>query len=369
MAINANEIAAYIEKGKNVLITGEAGTGKTAIVTEAVNSLGAKMKYFSAPTLDPFVHLIGIPVPDQINKRLEWFQDETILDVEYMFFDEVNRASDQVINAIFEITQFKTLNGTPLPNLKAVIGALNPVTDDYEGNEELDMAFVDRFDFYLESEVVCDFSYFTRKFGKDMAKVAISLFDSYEKSRTNPKKSTANKIGYLSPRRMEKVVSNYMLFPSADTIRRTLPSDVTLSAATWAQKMGEVMKAEAAKKAQNGSKVTVSGTPKSNPNINGADAVRTVLSELLPDECRKAENYDTVVAAYEFAVNDDMTSGTNNAAAILDMLADALSVSVGVKKFEEWKDIVSDMTPAQKSKMMSRWPATKKMNVETILNG
>jgi poly-D-alanine transfer protein DltD len=51
----------WIQKRKNVALIGSHGVGKTHIVLEAFREHGLNCLYFSAPTMDPWIDLVGIP--------------------------------------------------------------------------------------------------------------------------------------------------------------------------------------------------------------------------------------------------------------------------------------------------------------------
>lgn len=136
-----------LQAGFNVLVEGAHGTGKTSMLLTVCQELHLRVKYFSASTLDPFVDLIGIPVPvaaDDGQRDLLYHRPRNLLDAEVLFFDELNRAHPKVLNAVLEIVQFRSLNGDRLPGLKAVVAACNPVSEKYQ-TLELDAALVDRF--------------------------------------------------------------------------------------------------------------------------------------------------------------------------------------------------------------------------------
>ena len=52
-----------MSEGLNVLLVGNHGVGKSAMVLEEAKRQGLKMKYYSSSTLDPWSDLVGIPVP------------------------------------------------------------------------------------------------------------------------------------------------------------------------------------------------------------------------------------------------------------------------------------------------------------------
>ena len=162
------DLLASAEKGYNTLLIGRHGVGKTAMVEEVTKSLGLKLKYYSASTLDPWADIVGIPVPDQNTKSLDFFRPKDIEDAEFIFFDELNRAHPRVLNAVLEIVQKKSVNGVPLKNLKMVWAAINPPGDDYNV-EDLDPALVDRFHLYFNIKATFNMAYMETKMEKPIA--------------------------------------------------------------------------------------------------------------------------------------------------------------------------------------------------------
>jgi hypothetical protein len=62
-----------------------------------------------------------------------------------LFFDELNRASKDLLQAIFQLALEGTLHDYVLPENSAIIMAMNPATDDYSVLDFADKAFADRF--------------------------------------------------------------------------------------------------------------------------------------------------------------------------------------------------------------------------------
>lgn len=142
----------FLENGMNVLMISKHGVGKTYTVKEECEALGLRMKYYSCATLDPYTDLVGVPMPrkdENGHEHLVMVRPHDVDDAEVIFFDELNRADPKVLNAVFEIIQFGSINGEKLKNLKCCWGAINPPGEGYEV-EDLDPALVDRFDVFIE---------------------------------------------------------------------------------------------------------------------------------------------------------------------------------------------------------------------------
>jgi len=226
--INIDRLRTYAERGRNVLLEGHAGVGKSSAILESFGSL--KYKYFSAPTLDPWIDLVGAPRDVFSEKhgahvltlvRPEWVLDA---DVEIIFFDELNRASPKVLDAVMELIQFKSINGFKFPKLRAVWAAINPADDngDYKV-EELDRALRDRFQVQLRIPYDVDDEYFSKKYPETG-----QVFCSWWRT-LNP--TVKNKV---SPRRLDYLAEAYH---DGDPLGDYLPDDAPVAALRKALKM------------------------------------------------------------------------------------------------------------------------------------
>lgn len=226
--LTVSSLKNYINAGLNVLISGVHGVGKTAKLVEATNSLGLKMKYYSASTLDPYTDLTGIPVPNTENKTVEYFRPHAIDEAEVIFFDEINRADPKTLNTLLEIILNHSINGEPLPKLKAVVAAMNPVTEDYN-TDELDKAIMDRFQIFLSADAEIDTAYFVTRFGDSVGTAAVAWWNEYHTAvkRSQGNAGRGNVVPYLSPRRMEMVVAAYLAISNRQTVADCLPPEIT----------------------------------------------------------------------------------------------------------------------------------------------
>lgn len=195
MSTLTNKLLQYAQNNLNTLIIGALGIGKTTITKMIADSLGYKFKYYSTPTLDPWADLVGIPVPNNDIKSIEFYRPKDLEDAEFVFFDELNRAHPRTLNAVLEIIQFKSINGKKLPNLKMVWAAINPPGGQYQV-EDLDPVLVDRFHVYVEMKSVIDMDYMKTVLQPKTAEALSTWWhtDCDEKQRE-----------FLSPRRIEYI--------------------------------------------------------------------------------------------------------------------------------------------------------------------
>ena len=352
MAINVPQLQGYMGAGFNVLITGEAGTGKTAMLKQAAANLNWNMKYFSAATMDPIIDLIGIPVPDTDKQVMNFYRPEDIEDADVIFVDELNRAPVPVLNSVFELIQFRSVNGRHLPKLKCVVAAINPVTSDYT-TDELDRALTDRFDVFLSSEVEADYQYLKSKFGPAYAKVGVQLFKEYQENYKTDR-SKGNSMGYFSPRRLEKLMEVFQKFPTPETVRAVLPSDVIVPAKAVAVNFNDALRASVEQdKGAAAARAAMAG-------VSSADQVQVQLAKSAAD-LRSRKNVGAYKGAYGWAKDNDPAAAQR----LLSALATALNRNVGPDTIATvWGEAVRDFSPSQVNIMMRGWDRYKIANTK-----
>lgn len=171
MLVNEKKLAFYVERNLNVLFEGERGVGKTSVIYKTFNEANLRVKYFSAPTMDPWTDLVGVPstvVRSDGKEVLRMIPPEDFADDKYdaIFIDELNRAPPKVLDALMELIQFKTINGKPY-NIKMIWAAINPYDEnnnDYNV-EPLDKALKDRFQIHIKFPYNVDESFFKKNHG------------------------------------------------------------------------------------------------------------------------------------------------------------------------------------------------------------
>jgi hypothetical protein len=196
MLVDQKKLDLYVEKNFNVLFEGERGVGKTSIIQKTFEKAGLRVKYFSAPTMDPWTDLVGVPTTvkrDDGQEVLRLIRPEEFVDDNYdvIFIDELNRAKDKVMNALMELIQFKTINGKPY-NIKMIWAAINPHTEDEEYHvEPLDPAVKDRFQIQIKIPYKVDNEFFKKSYGQ-----VGEIFCSWWNNQPEPVKKE------ISPRRL-----------------------------------------------------------------------------------------------------------------------------------------------------------------------
>lgn len=322
------EMKKLIKAEMNVLIMGPSGVGKTYITHEAVASLGLKLKVLNAPTLDPYAHLIGIPVPNDEEKTVDFRRPSDLYETEVIFIDEANRASDPTLNALLEITQFGSINGEKLPNLKCVVAAMNPPTSGYKVNE-IDVALLDRFDAYFDLEPEANRNYFVTKYGADFGRAIVTFWEQYEASRIRQRNSQ-NKIGYLSPRKLERIVDSYVDYGLTSA---SIPPNVAITVTSIRKTFGPFLKKSSPRKAVPTSTNNSKGSPEESRDVRrgGSNAEAYIIHRQKSDE------------SLDFVMNA-IKSGINSA-----KLADS-----------QWNPVYELLGRDRCKKMFDGWNETKK---------
>lgn len=224
--ISKDNLEFFFQNNMNVLLVGEHGIGKTSIVRSFWETKNIKAMYLNGSTLDPWVDLIGIPKEqrDEKGAYLEIVPPKSFRDdeVEAIFLDEINRSTKAVRNAVFELVQFRSINGRKFNNLRFVWAAMNPETEENTYDiEKLDPALKDRFPIHINLDFKCDTDYFTKKYGPDIARHSIAWWNGL------PEKLKRE----VSPRRLDYALETYRkagkeLGPSV--IRLVVPSDANV---------------------------------------------------------------------------------------------------------------------------------------------
>ena len=194
----------WIKNHYNVLFVGKHGVGKTSIIKSAFERAGLRWKYFSASTLDPWVDLVGVPkeIQDENGNYLDLVRPKEFQydEVDAVFFDEFNRSHKKVRNAVMELLQFKSINGKKFNNLKIVWAAINPSDEEGEYDvEKIDPAQEDRFQVKVDVPYKPIESYFSKIYGKENSRAAISWWNELPDQEKNK----------ISPRRLDYAMDIY----------------------------------------------------------------------------------------------------------------------------------------------------------------
>lgn len=328
MAITVAKLSEYMEHGLNIYIHGEAGTGKTQMLQAAAAKLGYSMGYMSAPTLDPYIDLSGIPIAkkDKVLKKkvLQFIRKKDFDEIEVLFVDELPRGELKTLNALFEVVQTRgNINGElAFPKLKAVVAAGNPMTEEYQGQQELDIALLDRFDIYLETSTDADLAYFINIFGKATGKALVSwhkLHDHKEK-------------GYLSPRRLEKIGHTWLKMPNIGTLKDMMPPSGQFDTKLLQKQLQDSIK---------------SAKVQANPNASLVDLLA------FESDADVRSRRDQIIAELPKLSASDI-------AKVTDAVSRSLMKAVQVKTvLANWAPVLEYFSPTDEIQMMSNWAPSR----------
>lgn len=140
-----------IEAGLVPNIIGKHGIGKSSVVAQFAKENGYSFHPFFLGQMSDVGDLLGLPEFDRDSngKALSTnFIHPAKLPKKprsILFFDELNRASKDLLQAIFQLALEGTIHDYTLPEDSAIIMAMNPATDDYSVLDFADKAFADRF--------------------------------------------------------------------------------------------------------------------------------------------------------------------------------------------------------------------------------
>lgn len=150
----SQHISSSIQMGSNIAIFGRRGTGKTEISKEEIKKAGMHEVYINLSVLER-VDMGGYPniMAAANNKKfvdflLPQFYEQMLEGKEGVvaLLDEVDKADPSLWAPLLEFTQFKSINGRKLPQLKAVIMTGNLIS---EGGARPSLPLLDRAEKYL----------------------------------------------------------------------------------------------------------------------------------------------------------------------------------------------------------------------------
>jgi hypothetical protein len=140
-----------------MLIVGQHGVGKSQGVRQVVEGQGlGKVFDFRLGQMADTGDIIGLLDIENSSDYCQFKIPKRIYEVEQyclenpdkygvMFFDEMNRTTKDILQAIFQIVLDHELNGRKFPTNMKAVAAINPATEDYSVLDFDDKAFADRF--------------------------------------------------------------------------------------------------------------------------------------------------------------------------------------------------------------------------------
>lgn len=161
---NENLLLASVLTGDPVLLIGDAGCAKTALIGNLAQALGLNFVAYDA-SKSLFEDVLGFPNPASLKQgKMEYIQSPiTIWDKEYVLIDELNRAQRDMQSKWLEIIRSRQIMGMPT-KVTWIAAAMNPMT--YSSTNSLDEALIERFAIFIyppdilsmEDKYVCKIS-------------------------------------------------------------------------------------------------------------------------------------------------------------------------------------------------------------------
>lgn len=316
--INQKLLQTYIENGFNILMQGQHGVGKTMILTEACKGLGLNLKYYSASSLDPYTDLVGIPefiTTEDGQRVIRSVRPQEINDAEVVFFDELNRADPKVLNAVFELIQFRSINGEKLPNLKCVIAAQNPPDGDYTV-DALDPALADRFQITLEIKPEVSLPYLKTVLKSETAEALVKWHKAHGK-----------KADYVSPRRIEYIGNVWEATGDKQSLAAAMPAGGTFD-------IGKLF------------------------NFLNNTALPEDLEALIDSDTEEVKNLIRNVGA-ERILNAVKEAAPEHKKKALENVAKAMNIGFGPVTLVNYLDVIDEMSSDNVDALVSGWTDAK----------
>ncbi len=177
----SDHIDATIKMNGNIAIFGARGTGKTMIAKSQIAKSGFKEVYinlsvFERPDLGGYPRVLEQKPRKFVEYMLPMFYEPLIEGNKgvVVVFDEVDKAEPALWAPLLELTQFRSINGTPLPNYKATIMTGNLIA---EGGARPSLPLLDRAEKYLVEADAASWLEWSGKAGKIHPAITAYIYD------------------------------------------------------------------------------------------------------------------------------------------------------------------------------------------------
>jgi hypothetical protein len=177
----SDNLRATVDFGGNVFIAGRRGSGKSVIAKDCIKHAGHREVYINLSTservdLGGYPNFFGNKERKYVDFLLpQWF--EPLIEGNepaVLLLDEVDKCESSLWAPLLELTQFHTINGRPLPNLKAVIMTANLQA---EGGQRPCLPLLDRAEKYLLETSIQHWQDWAAKGGEIHSSIAAFLND------------------------------------------------------------------------------------------------------------------------------------------------------------------------------------------------
>jgi len=145
-----------------IMLSGIHGIGKSESLKDHFEAKGYRVIILFVGQMADAGDLIGLPNRTEVEIEINgkkvtqtitefcppkwWPLDPT--EKVIIFFDEVNRGKPEIMQCLMDMVNSRKLNGLELPPETRIVGAVNPIDDGYYQVEDLDPAFLDRWNRY-----------------------------------------------------------------------------------------------------------------------------------------------------------------------------------------------------------------------------
>ncbi len=148
-------ILAGLVTGMPVLLVGAHGTAKTLLTRRIAKTMDLRYQEYDA-SKSLFEDVIGFPNPKSLSQgQVDYVSTPiSIWGKEFLFIDELSRASAIMQNKWLELIRSRQVMGKKVDTLKYVFAAMNP--PGYLGSTALDTALAGRFAFIIEVPKLAD---------------------------------------------------------------------------------------------------------------------------------------------------------------------------------------------------------------------
>jgi hypothetical protein len=183
------KIIASDVKNKNILISGGAGLGKSQTVQQVAVEHGyllidLRCAYLERPDI------LGYPVPNTQTNQTEFLTPNwqaLLFDAKnkkvILFLDELNRADTSLLNTLMELLTERCIMQRHVKCKElVVISAINPVSDEYIGTNDLDLALKSRFFFKIEvsEHKPSTVAYLKTKYSNELQASLLEFYENIE---------------------------------------------------------------------------------------------------------------------------------------------------------------------------------------------
>lgn len=150
----SNALVFALASNQHMLILGPHGEAKSFLVKKAIDFTKLKGYYTQVHVETSVKDIVGMINPAQAFKgNLELLKTD-FWDANILYFDEFLRARTEFLDFLLEVLEERTCSKTVLGNqslpVVSVIATSNPLTDDYNTDDRLDLALKDRFAFIVD---------------------------------------------------------------------------------------------------------------------------------------------------------------------------------------------------------------------------